>query len=928
ETQMSRSTGEKPSYACCLTAPFPLFCHELDPALSFGFTVFPVFPLRSLRVWLGLGLLVLFSEIVSSLHADERIRIVAANLTSGNGQNYDPGHGNRILQGLKPDIALVQEFNYLNNTAADFRAWVDMIFGPAFSYVREPNPGQIPNGIVSRYPILASGEWDDTDVSNRDFVWARIDIPGDRDLWVISVHLLTTSSANRNSEASQILRYIAAQGVPASDYVVLGGDFNTGSRSEACLNTLSSYFVTTAPWPVDQAGNGNTNSGRSSPYDWVLADTDLHALGAAVILGSNTFANGLVFDTRVYSPLPSPVLAGDSAASGMQHMAVVRDFLIPANTAPALPSIYSATTAAGVVGQAFSYQIAASNSPTSFAATGLPAGLGVNTASGLISGTPSASGNSTVTLSATNASGTGTATLALTIAAAGGGGGAGGGTIFSENMGTPTATTALATYATGTAPATFQNKGVLTFGQGGQANPGDVRLTTASSGYAGASGNGNVWLTTVSGNYGFSIEGINAASHTNLGLAFGYYKNSATAHAAFSVDYWDGAAWVTVANTASALFNESATAAMGWYLSKTLALPVGAQINGLKLRFVKTGTLAIRLDDIKLTGTPAATPALAAAGALAAVHTTYGTPSPAPASFTVSGTNLTAGILVSAPAGFEVSQTAGGASGYAATQSVGAAGTVSATTIYVRLAAGTPAGDYVGVVTCSSPGAASVTVPVAPSSVGLRPLVVTAQDRIKAFGNAFSAGGSAFDATGLAAGETIGTVVLTPLGGTELYDAVGSYGIVSSSASGGTFAAANYSISYVQGTLTVTAPTFPAWATGLADSTAGGDTDGDGAANLLEYFQGLSPSVPDAAPPRVQFSGSELVLSYRRGKAITGVTGVVEWTTDLSAGGSWSTDGVNDVPVTDFGPYETRQATVPMPAGDPQKVLRLRVSQP
>jgi len=78
--------------------------------------------------------------------------------------------------------------------------------------------------------------------------------------------------------------------------------------------------------------------------------------------------------------------------------------------------ITSATTANGNVGTAFSYQITASNSPTSFGATGLPAGLSVNSTTGVISGTPTATGTSTVTLSATNAGGTGNATLTLTIA--------------------------------------------------------------------------------------------------------------------------------------------------------------------------------------------------------------------------------------------------------------------------------------------------------------------------------------------------------------------------------------------------------------------------------------------------------------------------------------------------------------------------------
>src|SRR5205814_2099947 len=82
---------------------------------------------------------------------------------------------------------------------------------------------------------------------------------------------------------------------------------------------------------------------------------------------------------------------------------------------PPPPVITSATTATGQVGVAFSYQITATNNPTSYGATGLPAGLTVNTSTGLISGTPTTAGTYTVTISATNAGGTGSATLTLTI---------------------------------------------------------------------------------------------------------------------------------------------------------------------------------------------------------------------------------------------------------------------------------------------------------------------------------------------------------------------------------------------------------------------------------------------------------------------------------------------------------------------------------
>ncbi len=175
-------------------------------------------------------------------------------------------------------------------------------------------------------------------------------------------------------------------------------------------------------------------------------------------------------------------------------------------------------------------------------------------------------------------------------------------TIFSENTGTPSGTTSISSYAAGTAPATFQNTATLTYGNGGVAAPADVRATNASATYTGASGGGNIFFTSTAGSYGFSIEAINAAGLTGLQLQFGYRKESASAHAAFSVEYWDGTAWQVIANTSPALFNEAVSAGIGWYLSKPLSLPVAAQISGLKLRFVKSGSASIRVDDIKLTG--------------------------------------------------------------------------------------------------------------------------------------------------------------------------------------------------------------------------------------------------------------------------------------------------------------------------------------
>lgn len=79
------------------------------------------------------------------------------------------------------------------------------------------------------------------------------------------------------------------------------------------------------------------------------------------------------------------------------------------------PVITSATSATGNVNKSFSYQIIATNSPTTYSATGLPAGLSLNTNTGLISGTPATATTTNVTIGAANAVGTGTATLTITI---------------------------------------------------------------------------------------------------------------------------------------------------------------------------------------------------------------------------------------------------------------------------------------------------------------------------------------------------------------------------------------------------------------------------------------------------------------------------------------------------------------------------------
>jgi hypothetical protein len=257
-----------------------------------------------------------------------RLRAMAANLSSGNGQSYpNPGPGQRIIAGMNPDIVMVQEFNTTTNSAAEVRALVDAMTSSGFAYSR--GTGQIPNGVLSRWPIVMSGEWVDPRVANRTFAYAKVNLPGPRDLWVVSVHLLTANAGERSLEAKSLTARLQMN-IPAGDFVMVGGDFNADSRTEACFTDFTPVLVTSGLFPVDQAGNSGTNANRNKPYDQVLASTCLQGHQVPVQVGTNQFPGGLVVDTRVYLPLGdlTPALQADSAASMMQHMGVVKDFVI------------------------------------------------------------------------------------------------------------------------------------------------------------------------------------------------------------------------------------------------------------------------------------------------------------------------------------------------------------------------------------------------------------------------------------------------------------------------------------------------------------------------------------------------------------------------------------------------------------------------
>ncbi|MGH9572310.1 MAG: beta strand repeat-containing protein, partial [Candidatus Acidiferrales bacterium] len=208
-----------------------------------------------------------------------------------------------------------------------------------------------------------------------------------------------------------------ASNVPGSpSTIALSG---TGLQAQVAATPSSVAFGTvtignTNSQPITLKNNGNTAltfsqisvTGAGFGQTGLSTSTTIAAGGSASFNAtfdpsSTSLSNGSITLTTNGTPSSLVISLSGTGQTGLSA-----------------PTITSVKTATATVGSTFSYQITATNSPTSYGATGLPAGLSLNTSTGLISGTPTTAGTSTVTLSATNGAGTGNATLTLTIAVA------------------------------------------------------------------------------------------------------------------------------------------------------------------------------------------------------------------------------------------------------------------------------------------------------------------------------------------------------------------------------------------------------------------------------------------------------------------------------------------------------------------------------
>ncbi len=201
---------------------------------------------------------------------------------------------------------------------------------------------------------------------------------------------------------------------PGTTAALLSAVNATGTGTATLTITVASAGIAPiiANTPLSAPGTVGT------PFGFTIQASGSPTSYTASPLPAGLFCNP---NTGVISGSPTSVgvtvvLLGATNASGTGN-ATLAITIAAAGVVPIINN--SPLTAAGTVGVPFGFTITAAGGAATYAANPLPAGLGIATATGVISGVPAVAGTTSVLLSATNVTGSSFAALTITIAVPG-----------------------------------------------------------------------------------------------------------------------------------------------------------------------------------------------------------------------------------------------------------------------------------------------------------------------------------------------------------------------------------------------------------------------------------------------------------------------------------------------------------------------------
>nr|WP_246418140.1 putative Ig domain-containing protein [Haloferula luteola] len=189
-------------------------------------------------------------------------------------------------------------------------------------------------------------------------------------------------------------------GLPVVEVVDTGTDFGVAIGDLEVSTDLPVFMGIPTLLGAEDTPFHHRISSRNSP-------TSFSATGLPTGLSIHP-VSGLISGSPANSgAFPVTVTASNAAGSTQRTYEIIVN--------PPLPLITSPLAASAWIGSEFRYQIEAEHSPSSFGASGLPAGLSINPGTGIISGFPSLPGSYEFEISSTNPYGTETERVQIEV---------------------------------------------------------------------------------------------------------------------------------------------------------------------------------------------------------------------------------------------------------------------------------------------------------------------------------------------------------------------------------------------------------------------------------------------------------------------------------------------------------------------------------
>ena len=327
----------------------------------------------------------------------------------------------------------------------------------------------------------------------------------------------------------EVQNYLNGGAAPVFNYHRFWAEADIATAFDSFAFLFPNVSPPASATPTVTVTSPGTQTGTVGAADTVHVQASDSATGKTLAYSATDLPLGLSISSSTGAITGSPTIAGSYTTTvtvndGSGASSVNFDWTIGATAAGNTVTVTNPGTQAGTVGTAASLQIHASDSATgqtlSYTATGLPAGLSISSSTGLISGTPTTAGSSSVTATATDGTGAkGTATFTWTITSGSSSGACHVTYTPNQWQGGFTANVTIAN--TGT---TAINGWTLAF-----TFPGDQKITNAWNGVESQSGEA---VTITNESYNGAIP---AGSSTTLGFQ-GTWTNSDTSPTSFSVN--------------------------------------------------------------------------------------------------------------------------------------------------------------------------------------------------------------------------------------------------------------------------------------------------------------------------------------------------------------------------------------------------------